>query len=215
MLAFVAESVNDRRKGFQLLLAALEHLKARKNLFLLAVGQSYPLPVNVPSLQVGRVENVVFLRQIYSAADVFVIPSLEDNQPNTVLESMACGTPVVGFNVGGIQEMVEHGRTGLLAPAGDVQQLTQAIEHLLDHNAERIEMAANARKRVEEKFSRQEQVRGYLDLYERLLPMSGSKTLRNRPELQSARPVPAPIHATIQDVITTVSDHRRAAYPFS
>ena len=169
ILAFVADSWSYPRKGFRLLLDALDSLKARRDLFLLVVGQPKRLPISLPSLQVGHVQAVTFLRQLYSAADVFVIPSLEDNQPNTVLEAMACGTPVVGFNVGGIPEMVDEGKTGLLVQRGDVQKLARAIEFLLDHEEERGTMAAQARKRAEKRFSREAQVQRYLELYSRLL----------------------------------------------
>ena len=153
VLAFVADSVSNVRKGFGLLLKALDSLKARQNLFLLVVGQPEDLPrLNLPSLILGHIQAVPFLRQIYSAADLFVISSLEDNQPNTVLEAMACGTPVVGFKAGGISEMVEAGSTGLLAPGGNVTELARAIDFLLDHEEKRMEMASQARKRVEKCF---------------------------------------------------------------
>jgi glycosyltransferase involved in cell wall biosynthesis len=179
VIAFVADSVNNVRKGFSLLLEALDLLKARQNLFLLVVGKPQDLPpLTLPSLVVGHVQAVPFLRQIYSAADLFLISSLEDNQPNTVLEAMACGTPVVGFKAGGIPEMVEEGKTGLLAPRGNVTELARAIEFLLDHEQERLEMAARARKRVEDFFARDRQVQNYLNLYSRLVAeREGKKTL--------------------------------------
>jgi glycosyltransferase involved in cell wall biosynthesis len=170
VLVFVADSVGNIRKGLRPLLEALRHLATRGNLLLLIVGGTRDLPeVNLPSLQVGHIESAACLRQIYSAAHVFVIPSLEDNQPNTVLEAMACGTPVVGFKVGGIPEMIEDSQTGLLAPRGDVQELAGAIAFLLDHEPERLAMSAQARRRVETIFSRDTQVDRYLELYSRLL----------------------------------------------
>jgi glycosyltransferase involved in cell wall biosynthesis len=172
VLAFVADKVGNVRKGFRLLLEALTQLGARRNVLLLVVGGALDLPaVKLPSLQVGHVQSVACLRQIYSAAHVFVIPSVEDNQPNTVLEAMACGTPVVGFRTGGIPEMIEDGKTGLLARCGDVQELARAIAFLLDHEEERKAMAAQARGRAEAVFSRDTQVDKYLELYSCLVAM--------------------------------------------
>jgi glycosyltransferase involved in cell wall biosynthesis len=190
VLAFVADGVTNVRKGFALLLDALDCLRERRNLFLLVVGDTRHLPrLSLPSLRVGHVQSVIFLRQIYSAAHVFVIPSLEDNQPNTVLEAMACGMPVVGFKVGGIPEIVEDGGTGLLVPGGNVPELAQAIEYLLDHEAERAAMATQARRRAEAVFSRAEQVRRYLELYSRLIAKLETKTSlgqRTRANIPSA-----------------------------
>lgn len=170
VVAVVAYSVSIARKGFRPLLQALDSLKARRNLFLLVVGEPHQLPpLDLPALVLGPVQAMPYLRQIYSAADLFVISSLEDNQPNTVLEAMACGTPVVGFKTGGIPEMVEEGITGLLAPCGDIRGLARAIEYLLDHDQERQTMSTNSRRRVETAFSREGQVQQYIDLYSRLL----------------------------------------------
>lgn len=170
VLAFVAESAANVRKGFHLLCEALQRFQNRQNLLLLVVGASQHLPaLPLPTFQVGFVDNAILLRQIYSAADVFIIPSIEDNQPNTVLEAMACGAPVVGFQAGGIPEMVEHGKTGLLAPVGDVQALAHAIELLLADERGRSSMGSFSRQRVEQGFSRAAQVQRYLDLYRTLL----------------------------------------------
>ena len=177
VVAFVADIVSNIRKGFNLLLEALHNLRARQDLFLLILGNSQNLPpMSLPYLTVGQIRATAFLRQIYSAADVFVISSLEDNQPNTVLEAMACGTPVVGFRAGGIPEMVEDGRTGLLASQGNVPELARAIDFLLDHEQERTEMSGRARQRAEEVFSRDGQVQKYLDLYFRLV--ASKKTMK-------------------------------------
>jgi glycosyltransferase involved in cell wall biosynthesis len=72
---------------------------------------------------------------LYNAADIFVLPSLEDNLPNTVMESMACGTPVVAFNTGGIPEMIDHRVNGYLAEYQSVGDLMAGIIYTLDNTA--------------------------------------------------------------------------------
>jgi glycosyltransferase involved in cell wall biosynthesis len=169
VVLFVAYSVAPRRKGFGLLSEALRKLAGVPNLFLLSVGAGTPpgdLPV--PQLHLGKVAQNRFLSVAYSAADVYVIPSLQDNLPSTVLEAMACGTPVVGFDVGGIAEMVQPGRTGALGPVGDVPSLAMNIQQLLDDADGRRSMAAHCRQRVLEEFSMEPYVRRYEDLYQRL-----------------------------------------------
>jgi glycosyltransferase involved in cell wall biosynthesis len=169
VVLFVAYSVAPRRKGFDLLSEALRRLTGVPNLFLLSVGAGTPLAdLRVPQLHLGRVVQNRFLSVAYSAADLYVIPSLQDNLPSTVLESMACGTPVVGFNVGGISEMVQPGRTGALGPVGDVSALAGNIERLLDDSNARTEMAVHCRQRVLDEFRMEPYVSRYEDLYERL-----------------------------------------------
>ena len=116
VVLFVAESSAIKRKGFDYLSAALEKMKARSDLFLLSVGSGKPNVPDLPQLHLGRISDDRKLSEIYSAADVFVIPSLQESFGQTVTESLACGTPVVGFNTGGIPDMVRPGITGYLAP---------------------------------------------------------------------------------------------------
>ena len=99
-----------------------------------------------------------------------------EQREQRILKAMACGTPVVGFKVGGIPEMIEDGQTGLLATRGNVQELARAISFLLDHERERSAMAKQTRKRVQEQFSRDGQVEKYLALYSRLLASRGENT---------------------------------------
>ncbi len=132
VVLFVAYSVEARRKGFALLSDALRGLTAVPDLLLLSVGAGNRLPdLPVPQVHLGKVAQNRFLSVAFSAADLFVIPSLQDNLPSTVLEAMACGTPVVGFDTGGVAEMIQPGRTGALGPVGDVPTLARNIEQLL------------------------------------------------------------------------------------
>ena len=106
---------------------------------------------------------------IYSAADVFVIPSLQDNLPNTILESLACSTPVVGFNVGGISEVIDDGENGYLVEVGDYQGMAIRICQLLQDSSLRRNISIQCRKQFEAKFTSSMQVKSYLHLYEDII----------------------------------------------
>jgi glycosyltransferase involved in cell wall biosynthesis len=170
VVLFAAEAVGVRRKGFALLIRALNELRGLENLFLVSVGRGAPeFELAIPHLHLGHIDDDRQLSLIYSAADVYVIPSLQDNQPNTALEAMACGTPVVGFNVGGIPDMVRPGINGLLAPAGDVVSLRAAIVELVRCSEKREAMAIACRRIVMEEYTLVKQVRRYVALYESAL----------------------------------------------
>jgi glycosyltransferase involved in cell wall biosynthesis len=104
VLLFAADSVTNRRKGFHVLTEALNTLPDSSNIALVSVGAgNVKLGHGIPHIHVGHVEDRQRLSLVYSAADVYVAPSLQDNQPNTVLESMACGTPVVDLTLAGFR----------------------------------------------------------------------------------------------------------------
>jgi glycosyltransferase involved in cell wall biosynthesis len=134
-LLFAAMNTADVRKGFEYLKHALVRLKKEgKKVQLLIAGKCAP-----DTLAALPFEGVLLgslgpdaMRMAYQAADLFVIPSLEENLPNTILESLACGTPVVGFDTGGIPEMVKPGINGALAATADADSLAAAIDALLD-----------------------------------------------------------------------------------
>lgn len=168
VVLFGAEVINNRRKGFHLLTQALSALP--KDIFLLSVGLNAPqIQTALPHLHLGHIADDRLLSLAYNAADVYVIPSLQDNQPNTVLEAMACGTPVVGFDAGGIPDMVRTGKTGLLVPVGNIDALRTAIIELL-HSETRLEMASVCRRIVMEEYTRELQVSRYAELYRSSLP---------------------------------------------
>ena len=81
--------------------------------------------------------NDVQLSLLYSLADIYVIPSIQDNLPNTVIESLSCGTPVIGFDVGGINDLIRDGINGYIVPKFDTRVLYKKIEMLLDDDNER------------------------------------------------------------------------------
>jgi len=103
----------------------------------------------------------------YSAADVFLAPSLEDNLPNTVMESLACGTPVVAFKTGGIPDMVQHQQNGYLAEYRSSEDLARGIAWVYSANPQVL--SANSRKKIEDDFSEHIIARRHIELYESLL----------------------------------------------
>ncbi len=104
----------------------------------------------------------------YSAADVLAMPTLADNLPYTILEAMACGTPVVASRVGGIPELVEEGVTGLMVPTRDPQALGMNLVSLLETRAKLSAMGSAARERAERLFPMSDFVRRHEEVYAQL-----------------------------------------------
>lgn len=137
-ILFGAYHGNERRKGFRHMVAALETLRedsraatamAQGTLKTLTFGQP-PDEVRhtgIPVVSLGYIDNDVELARVYNAADVLVLPSIEDNQPNVMMESLSCGTPVVCFRVGGQPEVVIDGETGFTVAPFDVHELAQRV----------------------------------------------------------------------------------------
>ena len=174
VILFVAHGLGLRRKGFVYLAEALRGLNQISDLVVLCLGQGTPPDgLNVPCVNAGVVHSDRLLSFAYSAADLLVVPSLQDNLPNTVLEAMACGVPVVGFDVGGIPDMVRNGVTGILTPAGEVARLREALVELLQSRPRREAMAAACRRVVTEEYTLEIQARRYIELYERLSGAAG------------------------------------------
>jgi glycosyltransferase involved in cell wall biosynthesis len=170
VVLFLAHGVRDPRKGLHLLTRALESIESPSGMFLLSLGSDAPSEFRgFPSAHIEHVVNDSFLSHVYSAADILVVPSLQDNLPNTALESISCGTPVVGFAVGGIPDMVRAGMTGLLAAPGDAVGLRGAILDLLSNEEGRKKMAIHCREIATQEYSLEIQARRYLALYEEIL----------------------------------------------
>lgn len=143
----------DPRKGFDLLLQALGQLRSqRSDLHLLVFGQLAPREppeLGFPIHYTGPLHDDFSLRALYSAADLMVVPSRQDNLPSTAVEAHACGTPVVAFRTGGLPDIVEHKRTGYLAQPFDTQDLAAGISWVLEDPQRRICLGHATRQRAE------------------------------------------------------------------
>ncbi|HTB79462.1 MAG TPA: glycosyltransferase family 4 protein [Opitutaceae bacterium] len=166
IILFVADFIEDQRKGLRLLLQAFDAIRHIPRLLLVTLGRGDTSLLSGPFFRhLGTFHDPEKLRAAYSAADVFAIPSLQDNLPNTIIESMACGTPVVGFDVGGIGEAVVNGQTGLLASAGDASAFAAGLRRLLEDPRLQSAMAIEGRARVEREYTVRLQAARYASLY--------------------------------------------------
>lgn len=175
LILFAAAKVSALGKGFSYFQQALgllrQQLTQAEEVELLIFGGGdesllQELPFKYHFL--GSLKNPRQIIAAYSAADLFVIPSLEENLPNTIMESMACGTPVVGFEVGGIPEMVQHQQNGYLVKYRSVDDLARGIQWVLEQpEAVFAQLSANARNHVVANYDETVVARRYIDLYER------------------------------------------------
>lgn len=169
-------SKNDKHKGTSYLIDALHELARRPEIDNSSVelvifgnkeNQSLPeLPFHVTFL--GTINKDEHLAKCYAAADVFVSASLEDNLPNTVMESLSCATPVVAFKTGGIPDMVKHLENGYLADYKSSVDLADGIEWLY-LNEDKLSIQKEARRFIINNFSASIIAKKHIDLYQLLL----------------------------------------------
>jgi glycosyltransferase involved in cell wall biosynthesis len=170
IVVFAAQSLDNHRKGLDLLIAALDGLDLDGEIGLASVGGGRVFGIlGKKYFSLGELKSERLISFAYSSADVFVLPSREDNFPNVLLEAMACGTPTVAFGVGGIPEIVRPGITGLLATAEDVRSLRHAILAILGDDQKRESMSRESRRIALEEYRLELQAKRYLHVYEQLL----------------------------------------------
>lgn len=168
-ILFLAANLEDERKGIKYFIEALKELEGIKDQFQVVCVGSGRIDTEEDIVFLGSITSDSTMAKAYSAADVFVVPTIEDNLPNTVLESMACRTPVVAFDVGGISDAVIDGVTGFLVKSKDSICLASKIEILLNHPEMVIEMGDKGYALVRENFTTEIQTDRFIQLYIELL----------------------------------------------
>ena len=176
VLAFAAASLTNPKKGFAEFKELIGMLHAAKiaNLHVLLIGENKhnaPLDFPVPYTFTGYLSGETEMLQCYQAADVYVTTSHEENLPTTIMESMACGTPVAAFSVGGIPEMVTDGENGWLSNLLDVKTLSDKIAFYLNtpDTGELVSLQSRARQSATEKYDSAVVAGQYKRIYEKLL----------------------------------------------
>ncbi len=163
-------ATSDPRKGFRELSKALEQIEG-DHVELVVFGSSGPadsqeFPQKTHYL--GQLHDDATLRALYSAVDVVVVPSRQENLSNAIMESLACGTPVVAFNIGGNPDMVEHQLSGYLAQDGDIGDFARGINWVLNHR-EAQKLSLHSVQTVQDRFDSKEVARKYINLYTEIL----------------------------------------------
>ncbi|HEY3354515.1 MAG TPA: glycosyltransferase [Polyangia bacterium] len=165
------------QKGINYLLDAAARLHGRKNVYFVIIGEGELRPAIERQLKGEQLDDRVFLLgrrddvpDLLSELDIVVLPSLREGTPMALLEAMGVGRAVVASAVGGVRDVVEDGRTGLIVAPTDVPALAAAIEHLVDHAGERQQIGAAAAASVREKFSGAAMTRRYTRIYKQVAP---------------------------------------------
>lgn len=170
LLLFGALNVTDKRKGIDYLIEALNIIEMQ-DMELVVFGQVkddirglFPVPIH----SMGYLSDESKIVTLYNAVDMFITSSLEENLPNTIMESMACGTPCVGFATGGIPEMIDHRVNGYIANYKDANDLANGIQWVLEHK-DRQSLSDACVKKVRESYTEEVVVKQYMALYKELL----------------------------------------------
>ena len=173
LLLFAAAKLSDIRKGVSFFIEACGSLRewsaGRIEIVLMGncpeeVSSQFPFK----AYTLGYLSKPDSVACAYSCADMFVIPSLEDNLPNTIMEAMACGTPCVGFDTGGIPEMIDHQVNGYVAKRGDSADLARGIQWVIENREEKRLSEACVRE-VHERYRESVVAEQYIRLYRRLM----------------------------------------------
>ena len=177
-LQFGAHNINDLRKGYFYLKEALDicmqhpefsKLNEKGKIAIIQLGRRHVKDtIPIKRIELGYIRDPSKMVEIYNATDIFILPSLEDNLPYTMIESMSCGTPVIGFQTGGIPDVVDKD-CGILVPQKDSKALADAIIELV-LNTERLAlMSVASRAKIVKEFSYEHQSAKYVELFETLL----------------------------------------------
>ncbi len=156
---FASARTDDPRKGFHYLAKAARGKDCV--VALMGENKSAPPPGTVA---LGKISGDAALAEAYRAADVLVAPSLEDNLPNTVMEAAACGVASVGFDVGGVPELIDDGKTGFVVAPGSVEGIAAALDRFSNPDLRRS-FGENARKKVLDEFAYAVVAEKYMDVY--------------------------------------------------
>ncbi len=169
-ILFAGVNTQDPRKGFAYFKEATQLLKDRVEQWGIVVfGKTDSAALTDMGLEVKSLGSLPAheVVKVYQAVEVMVVPSLEDNYPNTVIEAMACGTPVVGFDSGGISEQIEHQKTGYVAELYSSEDLAKGIRFVLEE-ADYEQLTVNSVRVVRQRNSFGVVANEYLSLYQKL-----------------------------------------------
>jgi len=169
-------ATGDPRKGYDKLQEALKKLNDPLIEFVVFGNNE---PSNCQGLTnkthfLGDIQDDGSLQIIYNACDVIIVPSIQENLSNIILESLSCGSPVVAFDIGGNSDMIDHLNNGYLAEPFDTDDLAEGIEWVIN-NKNYIDLKKNARKKILKSFDSEIVIQKYLELYKDILTVRNNE----------------------------------------
>jgi glycosyltransferase involved in cell wall biosynthesis len=164
-------AIGDPRKGFSELKQALQKIQL-SDIEIIVFGSSKPEEApefKFPVTYLGQLHDDISLRLLYSAADVMVVPSLQENLSNSIMESLSCATPVVAFDIGGNGDMIEHKKNGYIAEQYDSSDLSKGMEWVFNDANRHGKLCESARQKVINNFDVDIVIPKYIELYRSIL----------------------------------------------
>ena len=176
LILFGSVKITDKRKGIDYFIEsckilAEKHPELISNLGVAVYGKESEQLKSLVPFQVyalDYISNEKELVNVYNAVDLFVTPSLEENLPNTIMEAMACGIPCVGFNVGGIPEMIDHLHNGYVADYKSAEDFANGIHWTLSES-EYQSLSEEARRKVTSSYSESTIAKKYIEVYNKII----------------------------------------------
>ena len=169
LILFASQRVTNENKGMSYLIEACRQLSDQCEVVILG-GHAEEVVEQLPmkAYPLGYVNEEQRIVDVYNAADVFVLPSLSENLPNTIMEAMACGVPCVAFKVGGIPEEIDHLKNGYVAAYRDAEDLAKGIAWVLEE-ADYESLSQQAVHKVMQCYSQQSVSVKYLEVYQQAM----------------------------------------------
>ena len=176
LILFGSVKITDKRKGIDYFIEsckilAEKHPELVNNLGVAVYGKESEQLKSLVPFQVyalDYISNEKELVNVYNAVDLYVTPSLEENLPNTIMEAMACGIPCVGFNVGGIPEMIDHLHNGYVAEYKSAEDFANGIHWTLSES-EYQSLSEEARRKVTSSYSENTIAKKYIEVYNKII----------------------------------------------
>jgi glycosyltransferase involved in cell wall biosynthesis len=165
-VVFSAANLENPAKGFPGFLALMERLKSHEIQVIVMGRSNSTVNLPVPFYNAGYIGDVSTVRALTSAADLYITTSQEDNLPTTVMESLACGIPALGYEIGGIPELISHGITGFVYPNGAWHLMADGVIKLIEEPPLLAEFSANARLKAEALYDEAKVSQQYAELYQ-------------------------------------------------
>ena len=166
-LLFIAHSVDNPRKRIHLLKRALEGIEDKDRIRLITIGQKGALNFEgIKITELGFITDKETMQKAYKAADVFLLPSVAENFPNTVVESLLCGTPVIASDTGGIPEQINE-KNGILVKVNDEEEWVTVLSKFV--NGEYKFVKENIQKDALSRYNKEEIVNKHLELYNKTI----------------------------------------------